>query len=141
VGTGGETMRRPVGVTILAVLSFLTALGMLFFFLALKDPDAQAKAAEAREKLPLVMGLGVAAPVILLVFAGVYVAMGVGLLKLRNWARILTIILTALDLLDMAFRVLKSGAILDFVIYIAVNALILWYMFRSGVKQAFGAAW
>jgi hypothetical protein len=77
-----------------------------------------------------------------------FIAVGIGFLKLQNWARVLLIVLTGLALLYGARALVTSGAS-------AANAFVsspgpvlivgsivvglLVYLFRPHVKQAFGA--
>jgi hypothetical protein len=142
-------MARPTGVTILAVLSFicaafllLGALGMLFMgSMGLAAMSGQGNAMGG----PLAM-LGAFAGIALLIFAALYIVCGVGLLKLANWARMLTIILVALGLLFAAMGAFKAmmplhiGVMIWQLIVIAIDVWILMYLFKPHVKQAFGAA-
>jgi len=143
-------MERPTGVTILAVLNFVGALlcvlGALLFFLGLGLAGAGAKTTGAGTGgMALLMGLGAVGGVIILIFGAIAVLVGVGLWKLRNWARILTIVLTALSLLFAVLGLLTSllhfqlFALVFRLVFVAIYALILWYMFQPHVKQAFGA--
>lgn len=142
-------MERPTGVTILAVLNFLGALlcvlGALLFFLGLGLMGAGAKATGAGTgPAAMLMGLGALGGVVFLVFAALAVVVGIGLLKLRNWARILTIVLTSLSLvlgLLGLVTTLLHFVLFTFVfqlIFLGIYAWILWYMFQAHVKQAFG---
>jgi hypothetical protein len=83
--------------------------------------------------------------VILLGFAAVYIVDAIGLLKVANWARILTIILVGFSLLRSAFGMMRSlghlhpVAVLFSLIIAAIDVWILVYLFKPEVKQAFGA--
>ena len=83
---------------------------------------------------------------VMLVFALLYFAVGYGLWKLKNWARIITIVLSglgaALGVLGllgslMAFEIIS---LVFQLIFVAIYAWILWYMFQPHVKEAFDAA-
>lgn len=139
-------MNRPVGVTILAVLAFffggLLALGALLAFLG----GAIASHLTTSGGLKMLAGVGSAIiGVILLGFAIVYIIDGIGLLKLANWARILTIILVLLSVLHVLFRWAHFGMffhplmLLWSAIILAIDIWILVYLFKPDVKQAFGA--
>ena len=138
-------MERQTGVTILAILNFLgaaiavlIACGFLFggTIIALLGMSAPTSIAG--------FGLVVAA---VSCFAGAVLAVltGMGLLKLRNWARILTIVFTGLSLVSAALGILSALA--HFSVFLTVRELIvaaidLWiitYLFKPHVKQAFGA--
>ena len=138
-------MARPTGVTILAILSFLgaalaalVALGALFGAAVLTSMMSLPKE---------VVGIGVAVvAVICLGFAALYIANGIGLLKVQNWARILTIVLVILGLLSAALGILNGLAhfrmlhVVREIVVAGIDVLILWYLFKPEIKTAFGAA-
>jgi len=139
-------MERPTGVTILAVLTLIGAAclalgGILFLAGGAMFSQAWASGFGA------IAGVGAAIiAVVFLVFAALYVAVGMGMLKLQNWARIVTIILVGLGLLSAAGGVLLS--LLHMRVFFLVRELIvlgidIWiiaYLFKPHVKQAFGAS-
>ncbi|MET0554096.1 MAG: zinc ribbon domain-containing protein [Vicinamibacteria bacterium] len=108
-------LRRPGVVTAMAVLNFigggfalLGAVAIVFASLAgggVREPALMA-----------VMGLVYA------VFGAGYVAVGVGLLKMKGWARIAQIVLACLGLLSCG---------------IVISVLMLIYLFKPGVKVLF----
>ena len=76
------------------------------------------------------------------------VAIGIGPIKLQNWARILLIVFIALELLLAACALLLFGCgslhVLAFspgppLIVASIVVGVLVYLFRPHVKQAFGA--
>ncbi len=123
-------MERPTGVTVLAGLSFLGA-GLC----VLGGLDYAA-----------LVGLSAVGGVLLLVCAAIGVVAGIGLWKLRGWARMVTIVLTILSLvlavpgLFMSIFSLKVPQLIFQLIGAGICGLIVWYMFRPHVKQAFGVA-
>ncbi|MGB2591703.1 MAG: hypothetical protein WBG02_00855 [Candidatus Acidiferrum sp.] len=139
-------MERPAGVTILAVIGFFLA-----GFLALAGVGALLGGAVLSHMassggLKMLAGAGGAIlGVIFLGFAVLYLVDAIGLLKVANWARILTIILVGLSLLHTVFRALRFGmffhpaGLLFSVIIGAIDIWILVYLFKPEVKQAFGA--
>jgi uncharacterized membrane protein (DUF2068 family) len=141
-------MQRPTGVTILAVLAFIGAgllvVGALFGLLG-----GMLVSTMSASRMGMMAGVGAAVlAVLLLIFAAVDVVVGVGLWKLKNWARILTIVLTGIAFLGSVLSILNPFAhmhIFFFVFLIrrlvlaAIYAWILWYLFQPNVKQAFGA--
>jgi uncharacterized membrane protein (DUF2068 family) len=88
--------------------------------------------------------LGAILGIILLVIGVLYIVLGIGMLKLLNWARILTLVFTALAALLHVLRLFRQMAHLMMfhvffnVIVIAICVLILWYLLQPNVKQAFG---
>ena len=140
--------QRPTGVTIIAVLAFLGAallvLGALFSLLG-----GMLVSTMAASRMGALAGVGAAViAVFLLIAAVVDIVVGVGLWKLKNWARIITIVLTGIGLLGSVLSIISPfGQIHVFffvflirrLILAAIYAWILWYLFQPNVKQAFGA--
>jgi hypothetical protein len=80
-----------------------------------------------------------------LFFAALYALDGYGLLKVQNWARILTIFLAGFSLLFAAFGALAALAhfrvlfLFRELLIAGVDVVVLTYLFKPHVKQAFGA--
>lgn len=139
-------MARPTGVTILAVLSFLGAglllLGACIMFVV--GAAGLAAMAGGRGMGGPFAALGAFAGVACLIFAVIYIVNGVGLLKLRSWGRLLTIVLVALSFLFglrgllMGLMHVRVALIVWQLILLAIDVWILVYMFKPHVKQAFG---
>jgi len=143
-------MERPVGVTVIAVLDFIGAGFLVLAALAMMLLGG-VMAARMANGMPLGMlggaGLAVVA-VFCLGFAVLGVVIGVGLLKLQNWARVVTIVLTGLGALFAVLGLLGGvmspgmmfggGLIVRQIVTLAIDGWILWYMFQPHVKQAFG---
>lgn len=139
-------MARPTGVTILAVLGFVLA---AFSLLAACVMFAVGAAGIAGMAGGHAMGggmlatLGAFAGVFCLIFAILYIVSGVGLLKLRGWGRVLTIILVALSILFsvrgliVGLTHVSTPAIAIQIITIVIDVWILAYLFKPHVKQAF----
>jgi len=139
-------MERPTGVTILAILAFIGAgclvLACLLFLLG----GAMMSSMSAFPRFGMMAGMGSAIlGIVLLGLAALYIVIGLGLWKLREWARILTIVVAGLGLLVNGFAIL--GPLMTFhIIFVIWRAIILgldvWvivYLFQPHVKKAFGA--
>lgn len=136
-------MARPVGVTILSILDFLGAAGMLLLailcfvgggFLATLGQNSQASGAAGFGAL---MGMGAAViGVVFLVVAIICALIGWGMWKLKNWARILTIILCALGVLARLWSLVHMFSVFS-IIVLLIDALIIWYLLKADVKAAF----
>lgn len=138
-------MTRPTGVTILAVLDFIGAagcvlLGILFmvggtFAGAAAGSNTQGGAAA----FGFLAGLGAFMGVAMFIGAAIAALVGWGLWKLKGWARIVTIVLAALgaavNLLGIVTHFNVGG-----LIGLAIDGLILWYMFQPNVKAAFAGS-
>ena len=141
-------MERPTGVTILAVLYFIFAsfLGLcgILFIVGGSMLSGLAHGGGLGSAL-FAMG-GVVVGGIFLVLAMLDLAIGIGFIKLQNWARILAIVLIGIGVL---FRLLglvsmlahlAVGVLVFRLIFLAIEIWILIYLFKPHVKQAFGAA-
>jgi uncharacterized membrane protein (DUF2068 family) len=140
-------MGRPTGVTVIAVLDFIGAgfcvlagLGMMLGGGVIATMMSQQSGAAGAGLLGVI---GAAAGVFLLACAAIAALLGWGLLKLKEWARIVTIIFAALGALGAVFSVFALLA--HFVVFgifwalvrLAINGLIIWYLLQPQVKAAF----
>jgi hypothetical protein len=93
----------------------------------------------------MMAGLGAALGIFFLIIAAVDVALAIGLLNLKEWARIVTIVLTgigaALGLLGLlaGFIHFVLFASLFRLCVLAIQGLIIWYLLKPEVKAAFQA--
>jgi hypothetical protein len=148
-------MQRPAGVTVIAVLDFIGAafcvIGALvaFFFGSVLASFIGAAAATANANgatgaapaAGLMAGIGIFAGVIALAFGALAVFIALGLLKLKNWARVASIVLSALGLLLSIPGLLngfRGGPIVMTIIFLAYYIWVIWYMLQPNVKAAFG---
>ena len=138
-------MARPVGVTIIAICCFLSALygavnGIRLiarggFTATLTDAGAARGLAE----------LGAAVILIVIIFTALDALAGWGLWKLRRWGRWLTIFLATVG---MAFRSLlwflthhhKTSDFITITMTFALYGVIVWYLLKDDVKAAFPAS-
>jgi hypothetical protein len=145
-------MQRPTGVTVIAVLDFIGAAfcvigGLLMFmggamlgsfFSAAATANGATGAAPAAG---FMAGIGAALGVVFLLFAVFAIFVAMGLLKLKNWARITTIVLSGLGLLSTLSRFLHGfagGGMVMTIIVLAYYIWVIWYMLQPNVKAAFG---
>ena len=142
-------MARPTGVTILAVLSFLFAglylLAAAGMFLMGSSAGLAAMAGRGGSMGGPLAAMGAFAGIACLILAALCLVNGIGLLKLRGWARLLTILLTLLGIVFEVMGIVRAMAPMMMVlivwdlILIAIDAWILMYLFKPHVKAAFGA--
>jgi hypothetical protein len=141
-------MKRPLGVTVVAVLmcigAGLLALGSLAFF-ALGAIAVTAGAEGPMSQLFFEMrtvGTG-----IFLAFALAYATLAILMWRLVYWARLAATVFIAVGLLFAVIGILASWQHPDAMVFcwqlfvIAVDAWILWYLARPHVKDAFTAQW
>jgi len=137
------TKQRPIGVTILAVLWFVTgasdALGILYMVFEMFSPK---NIGGAIVYIGLTIYLLLLASV-LVAKAALFVVTGIGLMKLQNWARLLSIGLIGFGLLILAPALLTSvihpTRSLGLLMALALGIWVIVYFFKPRVKQAFGA--
>ncbi|MGB9465026.1 MAG: hypothetical protein WBR10_07930 [Candidatus Acidiferrum sp.] len=140
-------MERPTGVTILAVLYFLgTALLGLCGLLFIVGGSMLSSLAQSGGPGSAIFAMGGAVVgTIFLVLALVDLALGIGFLKLQNWARVVAIVLIGIGvlfgLLGMVSLLLHLVlfTLVFRMIVLAIQIWVLVYLFKPHVKQAFGA--
>jgi len=138
-------MERPTGVTVLAILAFVAAGCLVLTGFLLFAGGAMMSRMAVRPGVGMMAGVGgVIFAVICLGVAALYLMVGLGFLKLQNWARILAIVMAALGLIVTGFAILGPlvhfhpifllwrAAILGFDVWVLV------YLFQPHVKKAFG---
>lgn len=145
-------MQRPTGVTILAILDFLGAgvavlvaiagfLGATFLGAIISQAASQSGGAGMGAGLGAAIGavLGIGA----LIGAAVSALLGWGMWSLKEWARILQIVFAGLGACVQALGALVSLThvriflLVWHLVFLAVNALIVWYLIQPHVKAAF----
>jgi hypothetical protein len=70
----------------------------------------------------------------------IYLALGVGLLRLQNWARFVVVVLAILNLLAGVVGYASPRLLLlrQSIISLAIEVVVLIYLFRPELKEAFG---
>lgn len=142
-------MNRPTGVTVIAILymigaAFCVVLGVLMFvgggFMAtMMNQQASGGSGVAG----ILAGLGAALGVVVLVFGAIDAVVGWGLWSLKEWGRIMAIILSALGaLLQLPglLRALTHFHIFGIVwvgFWLAIHILIIVYLLKPETKAAF----
>jgi hypothetical protein len=144
-------MGRPTGVTLIAVLYFIAAafcvlggIGMMLGggFIAAMINQAGGQGAGAGAGI--LAGLGAAIGIVFLVIAAIQILVAVGLLKLKEWARIVGIVFSAIGGILQLLGVLGSlahftiGGFVWNAFWLGIDALIIWYLLKPDVKAAFG---
>jgi hypothetical protein len=111
---------RPFGVTIIAILSILGGIGsILLGFIVLIIPI-----------------LGIILGGIFVIIGISYFVVAYGLWNGRRWAWILTVLISALGIvIGLASIIIGTGGS---ILYIIVNAIIIYYLFKPDVKAYFG---
>jgi uncharacterized membrane protein HdeD (DUF308 family) len=131
-----QQKHRPLGVTIIAVLTIISGIAFL------------ASGITAATIAPFLLGTGVnnnsmLTPVVsavtgigLLILGIAYFVMAYGLLKAKGWAWTITVVLSCIGI-ALGFVSIVTGHI-GSIFSVVVNGLILYYIYRPYVKSFFG---
>ena len=155
-------MNRPTGVTIIAILAIVSGMLLLFGGLSLIGAGALFSTAPAGipndpngpESMGSFFGMAfLFLGAILLVIGVGYLVMSYGLLKGKGWAWTITIILTVISIaIQIVSGITNSmivasisndgssimSGLMGQIIGIAINIIILYYLYRPHVKAFFG---
>ena len=181
----GEQIKRPIGVTIIAILTIISGIILTFggisllafgaFFtsvpidvfiseqmqqqqqqqLQLQEQDQQElqSAAELQALAQFLGGVGIAIGAIVLAVGVGYLIVSYGLLKGKGWAWIITVILTiiaiAVQIVSGITASMFNASFIDDtnsfvtgiiaqIVGIAIDGVILYYLYRPNVKAFFG---
>ena len=140
--------KRPLGVTILAILEILggileliLALGFFAIAALINVPDIRQRIGTSVpdwvvNNAPVFFG---ALGVFFLIMAIVSLLLAWAFLKGKNWARLLAIIFLVLSIIGNLIGVLGGVSLITVAISILLPLIIVWYLFRPNVKQWFTA--
>lgn len=122
-------MKRPDGITVIAVWHFVQAFFLLIGACTLLAIPASGVFAEIGDPIgEFWAGFGVTCGVIWLLITGVALVLsGWGLLKMKQWGRWLAFVLAIFGLLA-------------FPIGTVIGALIIWYLLKEDIREAFEMA-
>ena len=137
--------RRPRGVTLIVVLDFIGAAICLLVALAGFVGGAFLAGVLSQGTRGLsgsvAAGGGIIFGIAFLIGALIFGLMGFGLIKLQNWARILTIVLTILGTLGYVGNLVRFGVhgiVFVQAIFLVYYIWVVWYLFQPHVKAVFG---
>jgi hypothetical protein len=170
-----QSIKRPTGVTIIAILTIiggvllviggLSLLVLGAFFAAVPidtiiseqqqqqlQPEIQNEA-ELQALSQFVGSIGIVIGAIVLAVGIGYLVVSYGLLKGKGWAWTITVILTIIGIIIQVISVISVSminasftsdmnslvsGIVSYIIGIAINGVILYYLYRPNVKAYFG---
>ena len=119
-------MKRPLGVTVIAVANLLGPLALVASEVLLAEQPAHGGL------------LGLIALTVL-----ISITVSVALLKMQNWGRWVAVVLYVISLANIPGRVAAARGFAD-VMSVLLPGLFLvwavWYLFRPHVKEAFGVS-
>ena len=143
---------RPTGVTVIAIMWGISAVFYLLIGLAMLIAPIALPISELGAMGAMIAMFGSVIGVVMLIFGIVFLVIAYGLWTLKNWARIITIILcgisvvfTVLGFVAMAtmspmlampgMESVVVTTVIQGVVAIIINCLIIWYLIK--VKEAF----
>jgi hypothetical protein len=133
-------MKRPVGVTIVAVIAIIY--GIFSLLLALLGLLGSALLASGVGHVQYAAGTLAYATIADAVLGILYLAFGIGAFSLKRWAWTTGVVALVLDVVRQIVGVVIHGFsasnAVGFIITIVIALLVLWYLFRPNVRAAFG---
>ena len=134
-------MRRPTGVTIIAILNIIGGIIMLFGGIALVAAGSILPSFQMTDELSGVpswlIGTGAIAMGIIVIILGIIsFVVAYGLLKGAGWAWSLTVVLSIVSIVLNAISIASGN--FGGIISIIISAIILYYLYRPHVKSFFG---
>ena len=128
---------RPMGITILAVLSAIGGVLRILGGIALIGLGGVAATQEGSAEL---FGMGAILGILLLVSGVASLAFAYGAWTLQPWAWTLGIALQIISLALSVLTIIGGGSIAGQIISIAIAGIILYYLWQPSIKAAFGKA-
>lgn len=135
--TPAPAAARPMGITILAVLSAIGGVLGLLGSLAIIGIGGLAAASTGSAAF---FGLGAIWGLIILALAIASLVFAYGAWTLKPWAWSLGVALQVISLVLAALTVVSGGDISSQIIGVVISAIILYYLFQPNIKAAFGRA-
>lgn len=130
---------RPFGVTILAILGFIGAIGCFAMAGIFAMVGQYIPPSELGGAAPLVSLLMTVGSVLFVVFGLINLVVAYGLWKGASWAWWIFLILLALGIVSSLFMLPQGGVgIAQGIIGIIINGIIIYYITRPHVKEYFG---
>jgi uncharacterized membrane protein (DUF2068 family) len=131
---------RPLAVTLIGIYQILRgALGVLFGLSLMLFTGLAARlaslAAEGNAVERILHSLGRVAGVGVFVFALLHILAGFGLLKMHNWGRLLTLLISAIGLVVLLPVLIASHGLP--LIFGIINAASIFYLALPPIKRAF----
>jgi hypothetical protein len=127
-------MKRPTGITVLAIFALLGGLGELIAFIVAVAAGFVATA----EVLPGQVAIAIVAGLFALISGVVLLAFAVGAWSLKPWAWTLGMLSVGLWALSNLINVGRGAFAGNVVVIIIIAALVIWYLYRPHVRAAFG---
>jgi hypothetical protein len=134
-------MKRPLGITIIAVLAIIGAVLGLFAAVSVLGVSGLAflnLASTSSSAVAVGSTLGLTLGIVWMISAVLQLVFGIGALQLKSWAWTLGVVLYSLTLLNYLVALFTVGVTMSVVIGIVVVGVIMAYLFTHDVRKAFG---
>lgn len=134
-------MKRPVGITILAVLAIIYGIFSLLLALLGLLGSALLASGVASQTIKYSAGTLVYATISDAILGILYLAFGIGTFSLKRWAWTAGVVALVLDIVRQIIGFVLHGfsaGIVFPIITIVIALVVLWYLFRPTVRAAFG---
>jgi hypothetical protein len=141
--------KRPWGVSLMSVLSFVSAgLYIVLMVLAIFAQDTlrtvlNGLSPQGSGPAPVLLKLEPMLWIYFAIMAVVVAFLGYGLWTVRNWARVVTIVITGVSLLYGVVSLVQLGSHINLstfllgLLRVGLCLLVLWYLWRPNVREAF----
>ena len=137
-------MKRPVGITILSVLAVVYGIFNLLLALLGLVGSALLASRVAAAAIKYSAGTLAYATISDAVLGILFLAFGIGALRLKGWAWTAGIAVLVLEVVRQVAGVViqgfSVGTIVRDTITVVISVVLLWYLFQPGVRAAFGRA-
>jgi len=127
-------MKRPTGITILAILALIGGILNLIAFIGALGAVFAATAAG----LPGGVALAIVTGLLALISGVLLLAFAVGAFILIPWAWTLGLIIMGLRVLGSLIDVATGASVGSLIVSIVIAGVVIWYLYRPHVRVAFG---
>lgn len=131
-------MKRPTGVTIIAVLAIIGGVLELLGSLAYFRISFLGLGAYTGPVLATAASSALTVGVVMVIIGVLELAFGVGALRLSHWAWTFGVIVFAIGLVLSVVQLFMFGLVAGPVVWAIVDAVILGYLYSHSVREAFG---
>lgn len=135
-------MKRPTGVTVLAILAIIYGIFSLLLALLGLLGSALLASGVAAQTIKYSAGTLAYATIADAVLGILYLAFGIGAFSLKRWAWTAGVVALVLDVIrqivGFVIQGFSASRIVGPIITIVIALVVLWYLFRPHVRAAFG---
>jgi len=133
-----QQKQRPLGVTIISVLTILGGIGFLATGIVplVTTPFLSDIGIDSNVSPAVLVGLSSGIGIALIVLGLAYFVMAYGLWKGKGWAWSITVVLSFIGIALGVVSIVTGN--IGAIFHVIINAVILYYLYRTHVKMFFG---